>query len=46
MGLGLSIASSIVKEHNGDLCAENRPEGGAVFSIKLPLVAGNAGGVA
>lgn len=37
MGLGLSIASSIVKEHNGELRAENRPEGGAVFSIRLPV---------
>ncbi|WP_299861666.1 ATP-binding protein [uncultured Hoeflea sp.] len=37
MGLGLSIAASIVKEHNGELRAENRPKGGAVFSIRLPV---------
>lgn len=37
MGLGLSIASSIVKEHNGELSAENRAEGGAVFAITIPV---------
>jgi signal transduction histidine kinase len=43
MGLGLSIASSIVKEHNGELSAENRAEGGAVFTIRMPLVAARSG---
>ncbi|GAB5460076.1 sensor histidine kinase [Hoeflea alexandrii] len=43
MGLGLSIASSIVREHNGELSAENRAEGGAVFTIRLPLVAARSG---
>jgi len=42
MGLGLSIAASIVKEHNGELCAETRPEGGAVFSMRLPVAAEEA----
>lgn len=36
-GLGLSMAYGIVQSHNGKLIAENRPEGGAVFSISLPL---------
>jgi two-component system sensor histidine kinase KdpD len=36
-GLGLSIAKSIVELHQGELRAENRPEGGAQFIIKLPM---------
>jgi signal transduction histidine kinase len=36
-GLGLSLAYSIIKEHNGMIEARNRPEGGAVFTIELPL---------
>ncbi|MCB9419398.1 MAG: sensor histidine kinase KdpD [Ardenticatenaceae bacterium] len=35
-GLGLSIARGIVEAHNGRIWAENRPEGGAIFSIALP----------
>jgi signal transduction histidine kinase len=36
-GLGLSIAYEIVKAHEGDLRLENRAEGGAVTSVRLPL---------
>jgi len=36
-GLGLSVAHSIVAEHEGRLWAENRPEGGAVFVVELPV---------
>ncbi len=36
-GLGLSVAHSIVTEHEGRLWAENRPEGGAVFVVELPV---------
>jgi signal transduction histidine kinase len=36
-GLGLSVAYSIVAEHDGRLWAENRPEGGAVFVVELPV---------
>ena len=37
MGIGLSICQSIVKAHGGAIKAENRAEGGAVFSFTLPL---------
>jgi len=35
-GLGLSIARGIVEAHNGRVWAENRPGGGAIFSMALP----------
>lgn len=36
-GLGLSVAQQIAQEHGGDLVWRNRPEGGAEFTIRLPL---------
>ena len=36
-GLGLSVSYGIIAEHRGRLIATNRPEGGAAFSIELPL---------
>lgn len=44
-GLGLSISYKIIEEHGGQLGAENAPDGGAVFSIRLPI-AGNQQGEA
>jgi signal transduction histidine kinase len=35
-GLGLSVAYSIIAEHDGMIRVENRPEGGAVFVVELP----------
>ena len=35
-GLGLSISAEIVREMNGTLAAENRPEGGALFRMTFP----------
>lgn len=36
-GLGLSICSDIAHKLGGQITAENRPEGGAVFTLQLPL---------
>lgn len=36
-GLGLSIARTIVETYGGKILASNRLEGGAVFSVLLPL---------
>ena len=37
LGLGLSISYNIVKDFEGSLRAENHPEGGALFTVDLPL---------
>lgn len=36
-GLGLAIVKKLVEEHVGSIRAENRADGGAVVSIRLPL---------
>jgi signal transduction histidine kinase len=35
-GLGLSICQRVIRDHRGTLTGENRPEGGALFTITLP----------
>ncbi|CAM3875569.1 sensor histidine kinase [Alkalicoccus chagannorensis] len=37
-GLGLSIVKQLIHLHDGDIQAENRPEGGLRFLITLPLI--------
>lgn len=37
LGVGLSICHDILSDHGGEIQAENGPEGGAVFTIMLPL---------
>ena len=36
-GLGLSICKSVLKEHKGSIEATNAPDGGAVFTVTLPV---------
>ncbi|MEJ2528713.1 MAG: ATP-binding protein [Gammaproteobacteria bacterium] len=37
LGLGLSISHRLVEGMNGQLRAENHPDGGAVFTLQLPV---------
>jgi two-component system OmpR family sensor kinase len=37
-GLGLAIVAAVSEEHSGSVTAGNAPGGGAVFTIRLPLV--------
>jgi len=37
-GLGLAIVRQVAEQHGGAVTASNAPDGGAVFSIKLPAL--------
>ena len=37
-GLGLSMCYGIVRQHGGHITAGNRPTGGAVFTVDLPVM--------
>jgi signal transduction histidine kinase/integral membrane sensor domain MASE1 len=40
LGLGLAICRSVAESHHGVLWAENAPEGGSIFCIKIPIAGG------
>ncbi len=39
-GLGLAITYGIIQEHGGQISASNHPDGGAVFTVQLPVEPG------
>ena len=36
-GLGLSAVYGVVQDHHGQISCHNKPEGGAVFLLRLPV---------
>ncbi len=36
-GLGLAVSQSIIRRHGGTITAANAPQGGAIFTITLPI---------
>jgi two-component system NtrC family sensor kinase len=36
-GLGLSAVYGVVQDHQGQITCQNRPEGGAIFVLRLPM---------
>jgi PAS domain S-box-containing protein len=36
-GLGLILCKDFAERNNGNITADNRPEGGSIFTVKLPL---------
>jgi two-component system, OmpR family, sensor histidine kinase MprB len=43
-GLGLAIVRQVAEQHRGSVSAANAPDGGAVFTISLPVTPASGGG--
>jgi C4-dicarboxylate-specific signal transduction histidine kinase len=43
MGIGLAVSRSIIEAHGGRLWAENNPDGGAKFSVTIPVFSAEQG---
>lgn len=43
-GLGLAVCHGVVQDHGGEITAAQRPGGGAVFTVELPLAPDEGGG--
>jgi signal transduction histidine kinase len=43
LGMGLSIARSLIQAHGGQFWAENNEEGGATFTFSVPVMEGRDG---
>lgn len=41
-GLGLSAVYGVIQEHNGQITCQNKPEGGALFIVRIPAVVESA----
>lgn len=41
-GLGLSVAYGVIIDHDGQITCHNKPEGGALFVVRLPIAAETA----
>jgi two-component system sensor histidine kinase AtoS len=39
-GLGLAISRQLIEQHGGTIEVSNRPEGGTLFTLRLPVAAG------
>ena len=45
-GLGLSAVYGVIRDHNGQITCQNKPEGGALFIIRIPAATEPAAQVA
>ena len=36
-GLGLSVVYGVVQDHGGQIACQNKPQGGALFTLRLPV---------